>query len=214
MTTSSISPNALLSALALSIALAAPAAEAQTSTRTPQRPAKPLRKPPPKPPAAPAPPLVLAPAGGEQLAAAAMTHFGDYACEFEKTLHVSLNAQHEGYVDVRFGTRSFTTKPLLSSTGALRLEDVAGRMLLLQIAVKSMLMDVQSGRRIVDECVHEKHLQARRALEAAPPQPGLGIDPERTAAAAAAAAAAADAAKAAAATPAPAAAASAPASGS
>ena len=47
-------------------------------------------------------------------------------------------------------------KPVLSSTGALRLEDVKGRMLMLQIANKSMLLDTQVGQRIVDGCVHEK----------------------------------------------------------
>ena len=36
-------------------------------------------------------------------------------------------------------------KPVLSSTGALRLEDVKGRVLMLQIANKSMLMDTQAG---------------------------------------------------------------------
>jgi hypothetical protein len=165
---------ALLAGLALQSSLAAQAQA--TAPRKPARPAKAVPKP------MPAPPLILAPAGGEQLAAAALAHFGDHACEFGQTLHVGLNPQHDGYVDVRFGSQTFTTRPLLSSTGALRLEDVTGRMLLLQIAVKSMLMDVQSGRRVVDECVHDKHLEARRALEAAPPQTGLGIDPARTAA--------------------------------
>ena len=41
-------------------------------------------------------------------------------------------------------------KPVLSSTGAVRLEDTQGRALLVQIAQKSMLMDVKAGRRLVD----------------------------------------------------------------
>ena len=56
-------------------------------------------------------------------------------------------------------------KPVLSSTGALRLEDVKGQTLLLQIANKSMLMDQKAGRRVVDGCVHEK--QKAAALAAA-----------------------------------------------
>ena len=59
-------------------------------------------------------------------------------------------------------------KPVLSSTGALRLEDVRGRMLMLQIANKSMLMDAQIGQRLVDGCVHEKQ---RAATAAAAGQP-------------------------------------------
>jgi hypothetical protein len=42
----------------------------------------------------------------------------------------------------------------MSSTGALRLEDVTGRTLMLQIANKSMLMDTKIGQRLVDNCVH------------------------------------------------------------
>ena len=136
-------------------------------------PKKPVRRVPPLVP------LVLPPAPGEQLAAAAMTYFGDYACEFDQSLLVSLNPRFDGYVDVRFGKQLHTMKPVLSQTGALRLEDVRGRLLLLQIGVKSMLFDVQAGRRLVDECVHERQAENRRAIAAAPPQPGLGIEPGR-----------------------------------
>lgn len=136
-----------------------------------QPPKKPVRR------ASPPPPLVLPPATGEQLAAAAMTYFGKYACEFNQSLEVSLNPRFEAYVDVRFGKQVHTMKPILSSTGVLRLEDVRGRYLLLQIAVKSMLFDIQAGHRLVDDCVHEKQAENRRTIAAAPRQPGLGIEP-------------------------------------
>jgi hypothetical protein len=136
-----------------------------------QAPKKPLRR-------APAPPpLVLPPAGGEQFAAAALTYFGDYACEFNQSLQISLNPRFDGYVDVRFGKQLHTMKPTLSSTGAIRLEDVRGRLLLVQIAQKSMLLDVKAGHRLVDDCVHEKQAENRNTIAAAPPQPGLGIAP-------------------------------------
>jgi len=80
---------------------------------------------------------------------------------------------------------------VLSHTGALRLEDVRGRLLLVQIPVKSMVMDVKIGRRLVDDCTHETQFENRRKLAAAPALPGLGIDPEKTAADAAALAASA-----------------------
>jgi len=139
----------------------------------------PRRGPPPPPPRAEQP---LPPAPGEQIAAAAMTHFGDYECEFKQTINVDINRKFDGYVDVRFEKNLWTMKPVLSHTGALRLEDVRGRMLMLQIANKSMLMDTQIGRRIVDNCVHEK----QRLAAQAPPSESLGIDPEKAAAAAAA----------------------------
>ena len=136
-------------------------------------------------------PLVLPPADSEQLAAAALILFGDYACEFDKSLRVGLNPKFDGYVDLLFDKQLFTLKPVLSHTGALRLEDVRGRLLLVQIPVKSMVMDVKIGRRLVDDCTHETQLENRRKLAAAPALPGLGIDPEKAAADAAALAASA-----------------------
>ncbi|HJV71079.1 hypothetical protein [Ideonella sp.] len=110
----------------------------------------------------------LPPAEGEQNAAASMTHFGHYDCEMNQSIEVAMNPKYEGYVDVSFGKQKFTMKPVLSSTGALRLEDVKGQALLLQIAYKSMLMDVKAGRRMVDECVHEKQALAKKAAEGKP----------------------------------------------
>ena len=136
-------------------------------------------------------PLVLPPADSEQLTAAALTLFGDYACEFGKSLRVSLNPKVDGYVDLLFDRQLFTLKPVLSHTGALRLEDVRGRLLLVQIAVKSMVMDVKIGQRLVDDCVHETQSENRRQLAKAPARPGLGMDPDKAAADAAAQAASA-----------------------
>jgi len=136
-------------------------------------------------------PLVLPLAASEQLAAAALILFGDYACEFDKSLRVSLNPKLDGYVDLLFDKQLFTLKPVLSHTGALRLEDVRGRLLLVQIPVMSMVLDVKIGRRLANDCTHETQFENRRKLAAAPALPGLGIDPEKTAADAAALAASA-----------------------
>ena len=53
-------------------------------------------------------------------------------------------------------------KPVLSSTGAIRLEDVHGETLMVQIASKSMLLNVKTARRIVDECVSARAARADR----------------------------------------------------
>jgi hypothetical protein len=97
---------------------------------------------------------LLPPATQEQLDAAERTYFGDYECEFNQKIHVSLAPQAAGYIEVKHLNKVFIMKPVVSSTGALRLEDVRGQTLLLQIANKSMLMDVKVGQRIVDSCVH------------------------------------------------------------
>lgn len=122
--------------------------------------------------------MALSDADDDQRYAFSLTHLGDHACEFKRTLLVSPHPSHEGYVHVHFDRRVITAKPVLSSTGAIRLEDVRGQFLLLQIAFKSMLLDTRSGQRVADECVHARHLEARAAAAAAPAQPGLGISGE------------------------------------
>ena len=143
-----------------------PAAKPKSSTDNSNRSAQ-------KPPSVPEKPLE--PADEAQRYAASLVHLGEHLCEFRQTLQIKANALHEAYVDVQYKNKTYTTRPVLSSTGALRLEDVKGQMLLLQIAFKSMLMDTAAGQRLADDCQHDNHREARRKAEAAPPQPGLGI---------------------------------------
>jgi membrane-bound inhibitor of C-type lysozyme len=134
-------------------------------------------------------PPALPPAGGEQIAAASLTHFGDYRCERGERLSVTLNRAHDGFVDVAFQGRVHTMRPVLSHTGAVRLEDVRGQMLVVQIPTKSMLFDTRLGRRLADDCTHEAQRQAAAAPPAA--EAGIGIARPLPAAATLAAAAAA-----------------------
>jgi hypothetical protein len=162
-----------LAAMTLAVAAAGVAAQTAAPAKAPAKPSarSATVRPAPKGPPAP-PPLPAAP--GEQMAAASMAHYGSYNCEFSQTVEVGLNAKNEGYLDVKFGKQAWIMKPVLSSTGALRLEDVKGRILMLQIANKSMLMDTQAGRRLVDECLHEKQrdfVKAAAAAETAATQP-------------------------------------------
>ena len=198
-------PNfSILTTMAASLLLALPA---QAQTAAPAKPAakatRPVAKATVKPVAKKAAPVVvpLAKAEGEQLAAAALTHFGDYACEFDQTVTVGVTPLNDGYVDVRFKAQTWTMKPVLSTTGALRLEDVKGQMLMLQIANKSMLMDTKIGHRILDGCVHEKQRLAIAAAALLPAAAGLLQAPEPAASAPVPAAAAASAPEAAASAP-------------
>jgi len=167
----------LRAGLVMALTLAALAAAAQTAPQQQRQ----RRGPTPK---AEAP---LPPAPGEQMAAAAMAHFGLYECEFNEKINVDMNRKFDGYLDVKHKNRSWIMKPVLSHTGALRLEDVQGRMLMLQIANKSMLMDTQIGQRVVDNCVHEKQREAMAARKG--DGESIGIDPVKAAALAALAAA-------------------------
>ncbi|MCA0239761.1 MAG: hypothetical protein LCI02_02790 [Proteobacteria bacterium] len=169
--------------LLLLLVAAAGTCAAQTS------PSRQQRRAPAPPPPAPAAPLPAA--DDEQKVAAALAHLGDYECEFDEKVVIAKNPRFEGYLDVKHRKNLWTMKPVLSKTGALRLEDVKGRTLMLQIANKSMLMDVKIGQRLVDNCVHEMQ---REAMRNRPPGESIGIDPSKAATPAAAASASAPAA--------------------
>lgn len=131
---------------------------------------KPAAKPAAKPAVVAAIPK-LAVADPEQKLASSLVHYGPYDCEFKQALSVAKH-QVDGYALVTFSARAYTMKPVRSSTGALRLEEVGnGPMLLVQIPAKSMLMDTVRGRRIVDACIHEE--QAKEV--AAPNSLGMNL---------------------------------------
>ena len=146
---------------------AKPAAKPAAGSR-PAAPAKGTR------PAAPAAPAIPS-ADSEQIATAELAHYGEYLCEFGEIIHVLRTPNHTGWVDVQHRKIVATMKPILSSTGAVRLEDIKGRLLMLQIANKSMLMDTKIGQRLVDGCVHEK----QREAASRPPTESLGIEPKK-----------------------------------
>ena len=144
-----------------------PKAAAKPATK-PARTATAARKTPPPPPEP-----VLNQADEAQLAAAERAHLGDYQCEFNERVHIERHGKEAGYIDVAWNKYRATMKPVLSSTGALRLEDVRGRLLMIQIANKSMLLDTKIGQRVLDDCVHPE--QARQVAEA---RAAAASDPE------------------------------------
>ncbi len=160
-----------LTSAALCLACLALAGPAQAQAPAKPAPAKAAAARPAARPVAP----TLPAAGSEQIATAELAHYGDYECEFGEVITVEKTPRHEGYIDVRHKKTAATMKPVLSSTGAVRLEDVTGRLLMLQIANKSMLMDTKIGQRLVDGCVHEK----QREAASRPPAQSLGIEQKK-----------------------------------
>ena len=104
--------------------------------------------------AQPEPEVEITAADELQLAAAKEVLMGESGCEFNQKIQVNANAQHPGYVDMSFNQKKYTMKPVLSPTGALRLEDVRREALMIQIASKTMVMNQKTGQRLVDNCVH------------------------------------------------------------
>jgi hypothetical protein len=139
-------------------------------------PAKPAAKAKGKGKVAPAPAALTVPdAQPDQVKAAELVFYGPYDCEFQQTVNITQSQKYSGYVDVKHGAKAWLMKPVLSSTGAIRLEDVRGETLMVQIASKSMLLNVKSAQRIVDDCISPKQREmiaeakaAKAAAEAAP----------------------------------------------
>lgn len=154
-------PSLKLHALALLAALctaATPAFATEPAAAKASKPAA-VKKAPPK-----ASEAALPAPSPAQVDAAERVYYGVYECEAKQAIDVSISPKHPAYVDLQHGKTRYLMKPVLSSTGAIRLEDVKGQTLLVQIGNKSMLMDVTAGRRIVDDCLHPKQ---RELIEAA-----------------------------------------------
>ena len=141
---------------------AVPAAEA-TKPAKPAAAAKPVGKSARKAPAQPPLPQALP----EQIDAAGRVYYGAYECELNQSVTIAKSEKHAAYVDVRSGKSTWLMKPVLSTTGVVRLEDVKGETLMVQIATKSMLLNVKTARRIVDECVSARQRELIAAAKAA-----------------------------------------------
>lgn len=165
-----LAPIAALLCSASFIAMAQTKPAKAATTHVANVPSKTVRKSTKAPlPVVPEP--VVADATPEQVEAAGQVYYGLYDCEFKQTINIDKSTQHAAYVDVRQGKLVWLMKPVLSSTGAIRLEDVRGETLMVQISSKSMLLNVKTARRVVDDCVsprqHELIEEARAAKAAA-----------------------------------------------
>jgi len=135
------------------------------------------------------------PASPEQIDASERVFYGVYECEFNQTIDITPNTAFPAYVNLKHGKIAYLMKPVLSSTGAIRLEDIRGQTLMVQIASKSMLLNVKSAQRLVDDCVSPKQrglIEAARAAKAAaavaaaaPPAPIAASAPDSGASSAA-----------------------------
>jgi hypothetical protein len=164
MTATRLSATRLALALLAAGAIALPAA-AQTAPA-----AKPAAKAAVKS-AAPAaqkkPEMIIPEAYPEQVKAAGMVYYGKYDCEFNQTVDIEQSPKYASYVTVKHGKNEWLMKPVLSSTGAIRLEDMRGETLMVQIATKSMLLNTTTARRIVDDCISPKQRELIEAAKAA-----------------------------------------------
>lgn len=150
-------------ALACVLCVTAGAAQAQTAVAR--------AAPSPATAAVPAQPLTDA-----ELAIAQQVHVGVLPCELGQTVRLHADTARPGYFHLHAGTHRFHVRPVISQTGAVRLEDRQQGAVWIQLANKSMLMHQRLGRRLADDCMspaqqakaeHLKHHPAPSLLDVA-----------------------------------------------
>ena len=156
--------------LGLALPLSSVAADTAASAPTP-KPQKTAAKPAAKSTAAAKKPQPVdappEPATPEQVAAAERVFYGDYQCEFKQMVYIKASEKYPAYVELKHGTSAYLMKPVVSPTGAVRLEDVKNNTLMVQISSKSMLMNVAAGTRMLDGCVCPKQRELMDGLKQA-----------------------------------------------
>ena len=105
----------------------------------------------------------------EQLAVADKVHTGRMVCELGNNVTVTRDAQVPARFVVQMQKHTYYMTPVVSHTGAVRLEDAQAGAMWLQLANKSMLMNGKIGQRMADECQSPEQVAAAHALKISPP---------------------------------------------
>jgi len=104
----------------------------------------------------------------EEMAIADQIHVGRLPCELGSYVQVDADPKSPGFFRVSTKTAKFRMFPVVTSTGAIRLEDRKSGAVWLQLANKSMLMNQKLGQRLADECMSPAQHAVAEALKANP----------------------------------------------
>jgi len=88
-------------------------------------------------------------------------------CEFKEKVDVEKIAGHNGNFKVTYNHKSYTMVPEETTTGAIRLVDLSGSIVWIQIPMKSMLMNQKEHHRLVDGCQEDEQRIAVQASQQA-----------------------------------------------
>ncbi len=161
--TKQFTPGLLLLALALAFpAVAADKVASKPAAKTTHAPAKHTE------------PKVLEPVvvSPEQMAIANKVLVGKINCELGAVVVMTNDEHSPGRFFLDAGNKRYAMLPVITSTGAVRLEEESSGAVWLQLGNKSMLMNQKEGKRLADECMNPDQLLVAQALERNP-QPGL-----------------------------------------
>ena len=104
-----------------------------------------------------------------ELAIAQLIHVGQVACELGVTINIKADVNRPGYFDLESKKFKFRMFPVVSSTGAIRLQDAQAGAVWLQLANKSMLMSQKLGSRLADVCMNPAQMVVAAEMEKNPP---------------------------------------------
>ncbi len=105
----------------------------------------------------------------ERVVVAEQVHTGRMTCELGNFVTVTPDAQNAGAFVVQIKQHKFHMVPVVSSTGAIRLEDAQAGAMWLQLANKSMLMNSKNGQLMAEECQGPGQAAGAQARKLAPP---------------------------------------------
>ena len=93
---------------------------------------------------------------------------GTYQCEHAEKVLLRPDVVAD-QVNLQWKGQHWKMRRIDSRSGAMRLEDASARMVWIQLANKSMLLDQRQGRRLLDECQHDVQVQTAAQMKTNPP---------------------------------------------
>ncbi len=156
--------NRLVSGLLVSLVVALPAQALvkESAVKSAAKTARSTSKAPVNVPVHEAPaPAVLS---TEQLAIAERVQVGTSQCELAVVVTVRADAHTAGRFVLEAGHKRYSLDPVVTTTGAVRLEEVSSGAVWIQLANKSMLMNQKLGQRIADDCMNPQQALVAQAL--------------------------------------------------
>lgn len=88
-----------------------------------------------------------------ELAIGERIYQGKLPCELGAFVILTADAKAPGYFDLQIKSQRYRMFPVITSTGAIRLEDPQAGAVWLQLPNKSMLMSQKLGQRLADDCM-------------------------------------------------------------
>lgn len=108
----------------------------------------------------------------EQMVIANKVLVGNINCELGASVTMTNDELSPGRFFLDMGSKRYTLLPVVTSTGAVRLEEESSGAVWIQLGNKSMLMNQKEGKRLADDCMNPDQLLVAQAM-ARDPQPGL-----------------------------------------